>query len=162
LRPETSRHTHGLTKLTQENKHLRATGRELSLDLRTQFACIDTIQEFLSERKIASLFNGDLALDLHEAECIRRDQQGAIQNLVRRIPVALQLVIDREVLHGPGVLRIKSNCFFQAGIGFRPFALTALNRAERKVNLGLVRQSTLCDLEFTGCGIEVVVDVIIN
>ena len=75
--------------------------------------------------------------------------EGAIDRLVRSVEISLHRIVESEILQRPSVFRIQTGRLFEICSGFRPFSLAALDRADRQINFGFVRQSALRDLKFS-------------
>ena len=58
--------------------------------------------------KVPFLRNLQLRLDRPEAERIRIQLEGAVDGLVGRVEIAQHLIIERQVLQGPGIVRIQA------------------------------------------------------
>ncbi len=89
----------------------------------------------MRQGKIAAFFYSDLGLEFFEADGSRVNGQGAIEHPVGCAKITLHFIVDRKILHGPGVSGIEGDGFLQAGVGFAPFSLSPLNGAKGQINL---------------------------
>ena len=95
------------------------------------------------------------------AKRIRRGFDGAVVKLVRLFEISVGAIIVGQVFQKKGVLRIKRCRFLQMGSGVSPFALAALDRANRQITIRGVWQTLFRDRKFVESGLIIAFAIVV-
>src|SRR5262245_24746467 len=115
-----------------------------------------------SQGEVPLRYNCQVCLQPDHCERLRCYGDRPIQYLASHLEIAQGHVTVSKVKQDACISGIKRSRFFQIRVRFSPLPLTSLNRPNREIGFGLVRQITFRDFKFAKSTLVIAIAIVIG